>query len=294
MKSWATKVIPALLVVGCTDLQAVRSVSGELSKASASWDEVYDELAASCARQQQFAKIDVGCSSYTDQIKRLHNANGVLAGYFVALGHLAGADTFTLDDKITAIAAEAGKIPGVDADQPKAVGELAGIVVKALSERAREGALKRAIENGAPPAQRIVRGLQALLPDSIRRQLDAEQQVTRTEFGRLLSNVRLLGAPATAADVCNPPQATAHYSSGSDFLLVQDYCTRLARIKSERAALERYRMSLGKADEALNSLAKSRSQLGARATANSLLKIGAQLQESVSHVTKAFEAGKSA
>ncbi|OYU15340.1 MAG: hypothetical protein CFE37_06210 [Alphaproteobacteria bacterium PA4] len=177
-------------------------------------------------------------------------------------------------------------IPGIDQGQVNAVSGLIGLLVKFAAEKMREDTLKELIGDGAPAAQQVLDGLlrQIVLP-RLRGRLDAEQSNLSNYFSTAIGR---LGDPigTDVPAICSGSVASKFSSSG--FLLAQEYCKRLAVLTKRRSTLEDYDASLASASKALTELQSSKTKLKAKDLAQKLYAIGAELDEKVAAVRKAF------
>lgn len=284
MKRFLTGVC-ALALSACTSLSAVSDVSARLKSASATWNDVGSEFAASCEREATLNPALADCALESDASSGLAAANAVLGNYFAALANAANESNFTVKPKLDAAASSVAKIPGINADQLTAVSGLAGLLVNLATNAIRERTLRDLIERGGPAAQTIVRGMDGLVVPRLGRRLDTERLQMTGQFGRLILAQRDRAGPDPSA-LCTGPSASRF--SGTGLLLTLEYCRRLAVLDKRAKALADYQASLAVADKALTELQSSKSRLKSRDLAQRLYAIGSDLDDKVSAVRKAF------
>jgi len=278
--------VSVLALAGCTNLSAVRDVSLRLTVASKNWDDVSGDIAGSCERERT---LNPGLTDCVDEVKAsagLVAADDVLRGYFKALLSAATESNFSVQPGLDAATGSVSAIPGIDQGKVKAVSGLIGLLVNLAAEKMREDTLKELIGEGAPATQQILDGLlrQIVVP-RLRGRLDAEQSNLSNYFSTAISR---LGDPigSDVPAVCIGSVASKFSSSG--FLLAQEYCKRLAVLTKRRSALEDYDASLVSASKALAELQSSKTKLKSKDLAKKLYAIGAELDEKVAAVRKAF------
>ncbi len=275
----------ALALSACTSLSAVSDVSTRLKSASATWNDVGSEFAASCKREATLNPALADCALEREASSGLAAANGVLGNYFAALANAANEANFTVKPGLDAAASSVAKIPEINADQVTAVSGLVGLLVNLATNAMRERTLHDLIERGGPAAQTIVRGMDSLVVPRLGRRLDTERLQLSGQFGRLILAQRDRAGPDPSA-LCTGPSASRF--SGTGFLLTLEYCRRLAVLDERAKALADYQASLVVADKALTELQSSKSRLKAKDLAQRLYAIGSDLDDKVSAVRKAF------
>ena len=292
MKGPFLAIIPAVLALsGCTNLQAVSTLSESLMTASATWNDVGEELNASCVRLLQFNPL-LDCPTPAAASSAIVATNTVLANYFTALHDAANADNFTVQPGLDALAASAASIPGVKAEEVDAVSGLARTLAGLWTEHLRERALRSLIKDGAPAAMTTIGLLQRTVPHALQTTLAAEREGMNEQFTLYIE--RGGGAPPRPlATMCAPPPRT-HDFSGPNFLLALEYCRRLGDLDQKEKALDAYTTSLDEASKALIELNSGKTRLGGKALAVKLHTIGKTLNDDLKAVHGAFAKGKSA
>lgn len=275
----------ALALSSCTSLDAVRDISTRLSSASGAWNDVGGDIYASCQRESGVNPVLVDCNLEKDASTGVAGANAVLANYFKALMDTANESNFTIQPGLDQASAFAAKIPGINADQVKAVSGLFGLLTKLATGALREATLRRLIEDGGPSAQTVVRGMDGLVVPRLARELDTERFQLTGQFGRLILAQKDPVGPDPMA-LCSGPAASKF--SGTGYLLTLEYCRRLALLDKRVKALSDYQASLGAADKALTELQSSKTKLTTKDLAQRLYEIGADLDEKIGAVRKAF------
>jgi hypothetical protein len=246
---------------------------------------VAGELDASCERERTLNSTFANCSEEKTASDGLIGANNVLDAYFKALTDVSNGDNFTIQPGLDAAAASFAKVPDISSDEVKAVSGLAGLFARSVNEGMREITLRDLIEQGAPKAQLVIKGMDDLIVSRLSRRLDTEQSQLGGQFvhwilaqGDRLSDIDTL---------CSGPQAAK--LSGTSYLLALEYCRRSATISARKEALDNYQASLRDADKALVELESSKAKLTTKELAGSLYKIGSELNDDISEIKKAFD-----
>lgn len=284
MKNFAA----ALLVVsltGCTSLEAVSDISDRLVSASRSWDEVSDDIAASCERQRSINPANQDCRLEQTATESLADVNAVLDAYFTAMGAAANEGNFTIEPGLERATTSVSNIPGINQDHVAAVSGLFGVLARIATGAMRERTLRQLIDEGAPPAQRIISGLDATVVPLLMTRLSGEATQLDAHF------VDLIGGEG--ADIGSDPHqlCTSNRAAGfrgAAFLLSLEYCERRQALVKREKALAEYGESLRKANEALDELQSSRTRLGSSELAAQLIQTGWELSQKVEAVREAF------
>jgi len=274
------------LIAGCANLSAVRDISSQLLTAASSWDSVTGEIAGSCRRQLTLNSQLTDCKIETQASDGLSAANGVLISYFKALKNAASDSNFTIQPGLSNATESIAKIPGINADQVKAASGLFGLLARLATEKMRESVLHELIGEGAPAAQTVISAMNEVVVPQLRTQLDGEGLQLQGQFGRLIHEAkdRIEGNPSKLCE-----GSSAAKFSGTGFLLTQEYCRRQAIVDQRIAALAAYQATLKSTNDALAELQSSKTKLGAAALTQRLLEIGAELEDKVSALQKAFK-----
>ncbi|WP_377295871.1 hypothetical protein [Rhizobium sp. SGZ-381] len=274
------------LLTGCADLSAVSDISKNLKDASSAWGDVGAELAASCKREIKLNPSLTNCSVEIAASAGLAQMNDVLSGYFQALGDVAAETKFTIKPGLDKATAAVAKIPKIDSDRVKAVSGVVALLTKLANEGARERTVQDLIENGAPPARKIIGGLDSLLAVRLIRQLETERTQLTSQFSTWIASER--------GDLSEKPEAVCSGSKASTFngpgyLLSLEYCRQLDVINGRIKAVESYRQSLKKADAALAELQSTDIRFNTKALAKNLYAIGSEIHDDVAAIRKAFD-----
>lgn len=284
VKSFAAAILIAFLT-GCTSLEAVSDISDRLVSASRSWDHVSDDIAASCERQQAINPAIEDCRLEQTATESLADVNAVLDAYFRAMGAAANEANFTVEPGLERATTSVANIPGINADQVNAVSGLFGVLARLATGAMREKTLRQLIDEGAPPAQRIIVGLDEIVVPELTTRLSAESIQLDSHFVGLMA--------AEGADIGGDPHQLCAGSraagfNGTAFLLSLEYCDRRHAVARREKALEEYRESLRKANEALAELQSSKTRLGSKELAVQLFRTGWELSQKVEAVREAF------
>lgn len=270
---------------GCTDLRAVGDISLRLKAASASWNDVGNEITASCERERTINPALSDCDLENKASSGLAGANAVLANYFRALGDAANESNFTIQPGLDSTTTSVANIPGINQDQVKAASGIFSLLAHLTTEKLRENTLRDLISHGAPPTQIVVRGLDDLVVPRLTRRLDTEKFQLTAQFSRWIGAQGDRVGPDPSS-FCSGSGAAQF--SGTGYLLVLEYCRRLGVIDARAKALLDYQTSLHQADQALAELQSSKTKLKSKALAQQLYKVGVDLDTKVAAVRKAF------
>lgn len=273
----------ALTLVACTNLESVQTASKSLVAASQSWNGPSAELKDSCVRQSQFNPL-VKCDGASAVVKHITDANGILTKYFEALGETAADKNFTVQPGLDAAEASALKIPKIDAEQTKAVSALAKLLAGWATRAARENAIRVLIEDGVPPAIKVIDALNDHVAGNIVVVLNSEAREQEARFSEYV-----FGRQVSSKDMrklCpNPP---AYELDGPKFLAAVEYCRRLVIIQAKYEAIKAYKASLASAKTTLADLNSAKSRLNEKEIAEQLYKDAKDLNAKVEGITKAY------
>jgi hypothetical protein len=286
MKKHALAALPlALTLVGCTSLEAVKTASTSLVTASRSWNGPPKELNDACVRQSQF-NPSTNCADAPEVVKHITDANSILTQYFVALGEVASDKNFTVQPGLDAAEASALKIPKINAEQTKAVSAVVKLLTGWATRAAREKAIRGLIEDGAPPATKVIDALNEHVAGDIVIVLNGEAREQEARFSDYIFG-RQVPSDDMRALCPNPP---AHRLSGQQFLAAAEYCRRRAVMQGKYEAIEAYKGSLASAKTTLADLNSAKSRLTDKEIVKLLYKDAKDLNDKVEGITKAYTA----
>ncbi|MEM9500392.1 MAG: hypothetical protein AAF941_00970 [Pseudomonadota bacterium] len=277
----------AALTAGCTNLEAVRSISTDLTLASESWETTSDELYNSCRREYRLNHQIADCEADKANALGLADATEVLRIYFETLAAAAGGDAFTVDAGLADVTVSVSRISGVDPAQVDAVGGLARLLADIVLDAKREKVMRELIEDGGANAQLVV---DSLLKDHIAALMRTRLQTERVQainfYDDKFANADL-PAGVNPQDYCRdrlPRNAPA-----LQFLLVEEFCRHDALLTEREGAIADYEASLNEASRALTELQSNSARLSNAVLAERLFAIGADLRSSVRNVEAAFD-----
>ena len=279
----------ALLLSGCTDVAAVRSIAGQLGGAARSWDEVSGELQDSCRRTQQFNALASRCEDQAAAADAIRATDTILANYFDALAAAADGQSLSIEPGIEALGQSVANVPGINGAQVQAATQLAGMLARLATMAMRERLLRDLIGRGGPAARQLVAALRQAVPRAVETSLAAEQDRIGARFAIWVAQGGSQLEAEPAATCAGGPRANRF--TGAAFLLATEYCRRVQAIAARRVALDRYVASLDQADQALADLEAGRARLKGKALARQLILTGRDLDRSVRAVHAAFGPG---
>ncbi|MBI1179689.1 MAG: hypothetical protein GC201_03970 [Alphaproteobacteria bacterium] len=264
---------------------AVRTISTKLQAASSTWNDVGGDFLGSCRREQQTNPALADCVLEKQASDGIAALNGTLSSYFKALGDAAADTSFTVQPGLDKATASAAKIPGIDANQVKAVSGLVGLLARLATESMRESTVSSLIDDGAPHARTLVDALNRLVVANLTSRLVTE----RTQLiGRAHSEISSGPNASLPLDtLCKGSNAAG--LNGAEYLLALEFCRRLDVVDGRLKALDDYKASLLKADAALAELQSNKTKLKGKALLASLYKLGTDLDASIGAVRKAFD-----
>lgn len=291
MRSRAITVLPLVLALsGCTNLDAVRTLSTKLVTASANWNAVGGEFNASCERQQQFNPALTSCEREAAASAGLVAVNAVLTNYFTALADAASDQNFTVQPGLGDLTKSVSAIPGINASEVSATSGLAKLLLKLATEAAREKTLRALIGDGVPLSKQLLAALDRTVPSSLQTDLSAERDQMTFRFVGYIAQAGGAVEKNPAAMCAKGPRAD-NFPSGSNFLLALEYCRRISVVQEKIDSIGSYRKSLASAQDALDALASSKSKLSDKALISKLYQIGKDLDANIKAVSKAFSKG---
>ncbi|MEM7666640.1 MAG: hypothetical protein AAF250_12350 [Pseudomonadota bacterium] len=277
----------AVLTAGCTNLEAVRSISTELTLASESWETASGELHRSCEREYRLNEQLANCDLDRANAQGLADATEVLRVYFETLAAVAGEEAFTIDPSLSDLSGSVGSINGVNTAQVDAVGGLARLLVDVSLNARREAVLRDLIDNGGGNAQVVV---DSLLKDHVAGLMRTRLQTERVQAINFYDDKFAsadLPAGTDPQDYCRdrlPRSAPA-----LQFLLVEEFCRHDTLLTEREEAIAAYEASLDDASAALTELRSNSAKLSSADLAQRLYGIGADLRASVRDVEAAFD-----
>lgn len=287
--SYFALTLSVLGLSGCANLEAISDISTRLTSASASWNDVAIEVSSSCQREQALNSMLADCTEEKKASKGLVAANAVLRNYFAALGAAAKESNFTIQPGLDQASTSVGNIPGINRDQVSAASGLFGLLANLATGALREETLRDLIDQGAPSAKTVIKGLDDLVVSRLNRRLIAEKAQLDGKFA-IWIQAQGHTVPAPLGSLCSKKSAVIFSAptSGPSFLLAQEYCQRLSILEARTKAITKYQTSLKKSEEALSELQSSKTKLKAKALAAKLYEIGSALDADVEDVRKAF------
>ena len=187
--------ISALLfgAAACVDTSAVKRFAAVSATAGDQFEQVADDLPASCFRQHSYlaladsqitlddirGRAEESCDEYTALARRLTAANRVLVSYLRALGGLADDKLVVYDNRIDDFAEALDDTEMFDSEKIKAVQGLSSILANAVAGEWRRKELKKAIEEANPDVQVLVEALRGVIDEDYLRLLDVESEAAK-------------------------------------------------------------------------------------------------------------------
>jgi hypothetical protein len=186
----------AMLVFGsasCVDTSAVKRFAAVSATAGDQFEQVADDLPASCFRQHSYFALadsqiilddireqaEADCDEYSALARRLTGANKVLVNYLKALGKLAEDKLVVYDKRIDDFADALDDTGMFDSEKIKAVQGLSSVLTNAVAGEWRRKELKRAIEEANPDLQVLVDLLSGVIDEDYARLLDVESEAAK-------------------------------------------------------------------------------------------------------------------
>ncbi len=279
----------AAALAGCYNLEAVRSLSGKLSGATATWADPSREFHASCLRSRQLGSGKDDCTIQKQATDGLLAANKILNNYFKAIEATANEQNLSVSGGVDNLTSSVAGVPGVNSDQVQAVSGLGALLARLALAGYRERTLRTLITEGAPPAHRIMEFMRTTVADNLASVLLSEKIRLTSLFADegYIPNFRskIGGDPAAA---CNDGPIANRFTNGAEYLLALEFCRRQLSIAEKEKAIANYRTSVATSEDALRALQSSKARLSSEQMARQLYAIGAELDEQVREVRSAF------
>lgn len=182
------------LVVGCTDLESVRSFA-KLSASAANYQQVVTDFVESPKRQIRYQPANQDqtlleiARRRTEQKKAFADVQNVIVSYMNSLGDLAGDQVATIDTEVDGVTAALEKVKFVgEADKQigKETASAAGTIAKklgnAILQQWRKSKIRDLIRETDEPLQNTIAGFTAVLDKDLRSSLRNEEVAVKKPF----------------------------------------------------------------------------------------------------------------
>ena len=276
-----------LLFSGCSNLEAVQAISSSLTTASDTWRQAGDELHESCKRRFAINDSISNCRASQKSSEGLAAATDILRTYFSTLGAAANESNFSISEGLDELSGAVSGIEGVSPSQVKAVIGLAKSLSQLALNPRRKILVRELIDENGDDVRTIIN---SLLRNHVAGVLEDQLRTERAMLALFFDNK--FEQSGLAAGV-NPKQYCENRlptdRPGLQFLLVNDFCMRDAKLQEREKALVAYRVSLERADDAMRDLQSNKTKLSRKALAQRLYAIGEELNTSVKDVRLAFD-----
>ncbi len=239
----AATVFSALLLGGCTTLEAVRAFA-KTSADTAEYKKVADEFASGPTRLKQYAPanrhagLDADAKARVRLRERFDAAQAILVAYMNALGDLAADELPSLDKQVDGLGAalEKAKFVGtgdaaISKSTATAAASIAKVLGRVLLDHWRQARLAELIRETDEHVQVVVSGLRAI----VMRDFDLALRLEAVAVGKYFDE------PIAAAEHRNPPDTDMIPPLAR--ILKAD---RLDVVTARRAKLKAYAEVLGK------------------------------------------------
>jgi hypothetical protein len=305
----------ALASSACIDLSAISKFAASATEIGKRFPNLANDLGASCRRQYTYQSVEQNqfqpdrlaaithpedgtpemkyleerCQVYTEQQKRLIEANAVLVDYLKTMGALAADDLTAYDKSIEGLGSSFTKANIFNEGEVKAVQKLVGFLLKAATEGYRRKKLKSALEDQNGNIQTLTRALRNVVVQNYVLQLRNERGQLRSYYStsilRYRDYMRQLAAH-TAKDGSTPGDAVQ-----DPLPIIQvkrlwdDEDTEIAK---KIAAAEAYGKALDTIAEGHQKLYDERNKLDSKALMRTALTYAQTIQSLVEDFRKAF------
>lgn len=282
----AFALVAATLAAGCANLQAVNSTADQLVSTASFWNSVAEEFSASCARRNQVSEVPSNCIEEKKTTAGLEDADKMLAAYFTAIEQASTSSRFSVRSGISELSSSLQSIPGINSTQAKAVSGLASFLANAATSTLEQRTIKVLIAKGAPKAEAVIDVMNDFVVPGLKKVYGREQSQIRATFQ---SYIQQSGSAVDLRKVdCMTGPTARHFQTGIEFLLAQEYCSRVRELAAKTAALTGYQASLKTAKAALENLQSGKDNLGNEDLARQLISQASTLKNDIAKVNKAF------
>lgn len=286
MKRLCIIAISALALTGCTNLDAVRSISSDLTSASSSWKVAGNELYESCKRRYAINDKIQSCEMSKASSEGLAAATEVLRVYFATLGAAAVETNFSVEPGIDDVSQAVRGVELIEDSQVEAVTGLAKVLSKLVLGAKRERVIRDLIDGEGDRVLGIINGLlKDHVAELLQDQLATERSALLVFYDKQLQQAGL-EAGRDLRKICADRLPSDR--PALEFLIVQEFCERDALVQKRQDALDAYEKSLDKAADAMRDLQSNKTRLTGKEFARNLYKIGDELKASVEDVRTAF------
>ncbi|MBA3765896.1 MAG: hypothetical protein H0W99_02695 [Acidobacteria bacterium] len=305
----------ALVNSACVDLAAIQKFTASATEIGKRFPNLANDLSASCKRQhiyqevraaqfqpdrlraithpdpdsEEMTKLDGQCKQFTEQQKRLIEANAVLINYLATMGDLAADDLTSYDKGLEGLGSSFTKGNIFNDAEVSAVQGLVGFLLKAASEGYRRKKLKSALEDQNSHIQTLTKALRRLVAQNYILQLQNERDEMRNYYSTSILLYR---------DYMRQLVARTAEERAQQGQLVQDplpiiQVKRLwddeeTEIAKKIEAANAYAKALDSIAEGHQKLYESRNNLGSKEVVRTALTYAKTIQSVVEDFRKAF------
>ncbi|MES2339737.1 MAG: hypothetical protein V4537_16715 [Pseudomonadota bacterium] len=255
-----------------------------MTQAAGTWNGVARQSQVACRRFIALGDGTGDCATEDRAADALVAVNDRVARYFATLAAVAVDENYSISGGAENLSGAVAQIPGVNADDVAAVGELATAFANLMLQHKRERSMRRLIERGGQPAQRVIAMMRRVAVPSFAGNLDSEaQRIDQALIDTIPDPMKRLG-PDRRAWCDSPPRLSSFGRDRTAFLMALELCRRHREVRGDQAAVAAYDASLASAAEALGQLQSGAARLGKVETARLLYQRARDLQDKIDAV----------
>ncbi len=283
-----------LSISACADYTAVGKLSTRMTEATGAWKGVAEQSKLSCRRLVELGDGTEECTTKDRAADALIAVNDRLSRYFAALGGVAEDKNYSVSDGMSDLSGEIANIPGINTDDGSAISELTTTIANLLLQGRRERTMRRLIDDGAPPAQRVIAMMRRVGVPTFGGNLLSERQRIDLALATTVPRPLERLGPDRSKWCMTPPRLYAFDADRPAFLMATELCRRHREVREDLAAVAAYDASLAAAAKALEELQSSATRLKASDTAARLYDRAHDLRKKIDAVRARRAAGDEA
>lgn len=303
----------AVVNSGCVDLSAIRKFAEISTEAGQQFPQLAKDLNGSCMRRYYYQKIreeqfrpermpDITnpdptspamsearerCGKFTEQEKRLIEANAVMVNYLQAMAALAADDLTSFDQSLNGLGNSFTAANVFNEAEVKAVKNLAGLLLTAFTDGYRRKKLKTTIENHNEDVKTLAAALQRIAAQNYILELKNEQGQLRSyyidsirDYADYMKRVAAKDGSENKEDSVQNPLPVIQVKRQWD--------EEELDLRNKITAAESYGKIMQNISEGHQKLFDNRNKLNSKETVQIALKYGKAIQPLVQDFRKAF------
>lgn len=261
--------VMAVLLTGCTSMEAVRDFSKLAEDSTASFPAIAVDVQESCQRRAEYEPIRPDCGTFEKSKQAMLNTHWILIDYMNALGTLAADGIVVYRQQLGEFAEAVEEAGAFEPAQVAAVNGLANTLATAATSGYQRRQVREVIDENNQNVQQVIGALKITVNKDYRRTLNLEREAIDSYYGDAIEDSRR-----------KEPLAV---------LIAEEVKEeKIARVEQKEAVIDDYLQVLDKISQGHQALFDHREDLSSRELVVAMVQYARQLRDNVNALSRAF------